>query len=322
MRGKFHRTFVILAVLFQQICPARADTYILRQPIQQTTELTRKWALTSLGVDLTISAAKAGTIYYLTGSTQAAGTVAINDAIFEIPMMAASPRAQLNAWAAWKRREHVKKIANIPGVEKIRVITAGRVENHSYLTATLHSQSVVFIETQGALPSELGTLEDWRKLDDLESSRLHLQLKIADQPAGSPIEVSLSDLFGKKALAPEGREEWLNEIANWKQDFSAWQKLNLIKPIDNALSIETDLLVKDEKLKIGELTSGKGVQKTLRNSAPQKLIDWVRSSILNSKGHGTMKLTQKTITVRKKGESKPNCKEIVKQILGNLYFRE
>lgn len=321
---RFYLRFTAILALLIGFQSAYAETYILSRPIEQATRLKLSWVAASSAYNLgVLDIPKVVVAYHTTGSVKAAAAVGALSLLYEAGFGApVAPRGHLKLFAEWKRRKNIQQIANIPGVNQIRLISAGKLENHSYLTATLHTKSIAFIETDGPLSPDRPDFKDWQKVDDLDSSKLVLRLKKNGEETATPIEIPFKELFESKEIDPEHRAQWIAEVTKWDKSRPLKERLLSSSASGDQIAIETSIVMNGEETKIGDLASGKTIHKVLKNTLTDKVLNWAKKLGNTGASKSPAKIGSKNITVVEKEDFEPSCKNIINTALGNLFLRK
>jgi hypothetical protein len=204
----------LIAVLFSlQVWAGEARLYMLTTPIEQTTELTRGIKAAALAFDVLVVTTKATIAYHVAGRYPA-GMVVLNGMLTEVGTFTAETRGLMAAQSLHNRKKELQEIANGDGVEQIRVFTVGDFNNRGITSATLHSTSIVFAETNGEMPADHRGSE-WVPVENPDHAKIRLTLRINGQEKGEPIDIPLEDLFnGTPAVdRPSERRKSRTQIA-------------------------------------------------------------------------------------------------------------
>ena len=300
---------------------SKTHIYMLAEPIEQSTKLTKAWALATFGVDTLYEGGKAFIIYSLSGNPHVAGVAAIHGAIAEVPVYAANTRAQLQLRAWWQRKKDLQKIANIPGVKDIQVFTASSVENMGIAKATLHSNSMVFVETDGSIPAAVGNKE-WIPIENLDNAKIQLNLQIDKEAIGSKIEIPLKDFFQGTKLDAEAKQEWIEKLEKWKKTLSFTDRHISKKSFNKLVAISGTLFVDGKEIEIkGNFAAGSAVNKVLGTTLLQKVTSMVRKFFALDSVSGKMLTTNKSLVIEP-DEAKTGCVAFFQKFAGKVYVRE
>jgi hypothetical protein len=254
---------------------AAPQVYMLSTPIEQTTELPKALAGAWLVSDFGFAVFDAYIGYHLTGIPYTMLLTALNSLNLEVLTLYPKQRGLLMLLAEWKRRKDMQEIANVDGVRRIRVFSAGRAERKDPISATLRSKSIVFIETDKTPPGDFIS-NGWIPVHDLAETKIDLRLRINDEPVGSPIEIPLRSLFSGEPMDPTARAEWISKIDEWNHGFSFLERNVTQKMTAQRKSVEASLEIHGIEHPLGELGSGIAVDRLLAINPTARLIAWVK----------------------------------------------
>jgi hypothetical protein len=322
IRG-WRKLLLILSLVMPLLQAYATEVYLLSKPITRVDKVTNQWLMGNFAIDMAFRASSIGMAYYTTGSKTVAAGVAIDGLLSQIPATALNPRFRLQVWSGIKTRKNIKEIADLPGVTNIRLLTSGQMDNHDYFHATLYSRSMVFVETDGAPPPKIEASE-WIHLKDLANAKLNLNLTIGNEPIGSPVEISIDQLFKGTTIDSELRNEWVDKIKTWEEQFSFLQRFNPFTSFNEAMSINAKLQINGQTFDIGEIANGKSVHKMLGNSMVQRLSRTVREVVLSTPIEPQAKVKVKSADVIEEIASRDEnpCSIAIKRALGTLYIRK
>jgi hypothetical protein len=291
---------------------------MLTKPIEQSTKLTRKAIGLYYAGNLTWELIKNAGIYIKTGSPHAvAGAIAWS--VTAEPGLYALFFSHLNARAAWARRKKMQEFAHLPSVNEMKVITAGHFESESGLVGTLHTNSIVFVKTDRALPEEITNDGKWVLLKKLDSTQVVLSLKVGDTPLAHPVRMSIQELFDDKKMDPALRASWNANIDHWRKQFPLLSQINPYSALNKPLSIDASIVSADHEIDLGHLATGDSVRKILKSTPKDKALEWFHTSVLKEdplEAH----FSPATIEVRK--NQRTSCFDMIRKLLGTLYIRE
>jgi hypothetical protein len=188
----------------------------------------------------------------------------------------------------FKENSELNKMREIPGAQKIHVLTGSNLEMQAgFIASKQNSRGTVFLETEEPLEDLLKDPQwraaNWQErwgsavpISDFEKTKIQLQLKVNGQLQGTIWEPSLADLFGKKKLPPVLLQEWAEAAGKPVKNLPLWKKI--IQHGGHVdLEIEGKMIMENgESHSLGAMMTGKTVKKFLGKTIVQKILAKLR----------------------------------------------
>jgi len=294
--------------LFFLLPAARAEVFMLSQPIQQTVNAPKTAVATAVSFDLLWTSASTYTFYQFTGEPFSSAVYFAGGLLEGIPTGNAYVQSLNQAIATWKNRGTMKQIARLKGVKEIRILNTGHSEQTGLYSSRLHSSSFVFIETEGdEIPPSIGGKE-WISLKELDDTAIKFRLQLPNgETHPTPLEIGLRDLFagsqGDQEVLAAGREG----VRKWERSLYFLVGFVRHKGL-NDLKVISELSIHGESFPLGEFAHGKGVKKMVGLGKLQRLKAWITQQSL--KGRETWKTSN--VDILKKG----GCRTWYSRLLG------
>jgi hypothetical protein len=182
--------------------------YMLSHPIEQTTHLDKRLAYGIFGFDVIWSAGKGFTYYHLSHSPAAFSVIAWDLSVSQLPIYEVKARAALETLAWWHRRRDLVDIAQVKGVNDIRIVTVARPAKDSKIfEKSLDSTSTVFVETTKPLEEKDHKGNEWVEIHPDDNAKWKFRLMI-DGEAVRELELPLQDIFDGAQLDQDLRKDW------------------------------------------------------------------------------------------------------------------
>ena len=140
--------------------PARAPAnaprvHLLSKPLHETVELGPVARVLHYILETGFQFAKAAIAWHATGSPAAGLGILAIDLIKMPPMITAQSLADLSVRYWWRKLATLKRLADTPGVTRIRVLTTGEAEFSGILARRKDNTGLVFVDSIGSLPATL-----------------------------------------------------------------------------------------------------------------------------------------------------------------------
>ena len=193
--------------------PARAPetgprVHLLSKPLHETVELGPVARLLHYVLETGFQLVKAAIAWHATGSPAAGlGMLAI-DLIKMPPMITAQSLADLSLRYWWRKLSTLKRLADTPGVTRIRVLTTGEAEFTGILARRKENTGLVFMDSSGALPPSIPDFGVPIAVADLGGRQVRLVLiheGIAGEVAWTP---TLAELLSGTPIPADIAAAW------------------------------------------------------------------------------------------------------------------
>lgn len=182
--------------------------HLLSKPLYETVELGPVARALHYILESAMQITKAGIAWQATGSPAAGLAVLAFELIKMPPMITAQSLADLGL-RYWRRKlSTLRRLADTPGVTRIRVLTTGEVEFSGILAWRRENTGLVFMDARGPLP---GTIPDFGApipVADLAGRRVRLVLThdgVTDRIDWTP---TLAELLSGAPIAPGVAAAW------------------------------------------------------------------------------------------------------------------
>jgi hypothetical protein len=257
--------------------------YMLSKPIEQSTILDKRLAYGIFGFDVIWSMGKGFLYTHLSHNRAAMSVIAWDLAVSQVPIYEVKSRLALETIAQWHRRKDLRDIAQVQGVNDIRIVTVAQPSKESkFFEKSLDSTSTVFVETSKPLQEQFKG-QDWVELHPDDDPKWRFRLKIGGETIGQ-YDVPLEDVFNGTRLEKDLREQW-NEAINGGKLSLPQHFVNAVKqhipfkehipfmnpPIDSTIENVLVLNGKEVEKTRGLFAEGSAVDKLLGNAFMQRL---------------------------------------------------
>lgn len=246
--------------------------YLLAKPAVRTMERGPLWTAVPVLLDLSYASAVTVGTYHMTGSPLATAGMAIYQFGTGGTVITGLIRQGTKEWFELTRTSELREIAReVPGARNIRVLSTTNREGTGFLSSRLQSLSLYFVEVEGDHVPESFRGSPWLPVDDLEGTKLRLELRYKDAPNHLPAaELSLKQLFEGTPLDVEVERVWREAIRGWHQDVSLWDRFLTHKSTES-LKIRGFLVRGEEALEMGDMAVGKSVLKQIGATWDERL---------------------------------------------------
>lgn len=247
--------------VFAQEVPRRR-VYLLAEPRLQSMERGRVWTAVPMSMDFLYS----GTATFLTYQTTGEPIATAAMALYQFGMGATSATASVNwasgHWFEYRRQAELKEFAAMPGVKTIRALSSTSSESTGFMKSRFQSSTLYFIEVEGDQVPEKFKGVPWVPVDDLEGTKLRLELKLPGKTGLPQAELSLRQLFDGAPIDPTTEAAWKSAIGDWRKELGYLDRFVTNKSA-KAMKIEANLVRGEQVLPLGEWAAGKGAMKQL-----------------------------------------------------------
>lgn len=156
--------------------PSAPRVHLLSKPLHETVELGRVARVLHYVLETSLQFVKAGIAWHATGSPAAGLAVLAFELLKTPPMITAQSLADLGVRYWWRKLAVLRRIADTPGVTRVRVLTTGEATFSGILGRRQENTGLVFVDAKGALPAEMGGFGAPIPVADLADRRVRLVL--------------------------------------------------------------------------------------------------------------------------------------------------
>jgi len=224
--------------------------HLLSKPLHETVELGPLARFLHYALELSFQVVQAGIVWQATGSPAAGAAVLAVNLIKTAPTISAQSLADMGL-RYWRRKLAVlKRLADIPGVTRIRVLTTGETKFSGLLARRQENNGLVFLDASGPLPDEISKFGSPFPIADLEGRRVRLVLKHNGAEGEIEWTPALGELLSGKTLPPDVAAAWRVQIDAGKKgetplrrvfDFRREKELRVEAYLSDGLGGETPL---------------------------------------------------------------------------------
>lgn len=225
--------------------PAKGPgVHLLSKPLHATVELGKMARVVYYALEAVSSIVKAALTWHATGSPAAAAAMLAFDALKAPGWLASESLADLNLRYWWRKLSTLKRLADVPGVTRIRVLTTGQAEFSGMLARRKDNTGLVFVDADGALPAEVpGFGAPIAVSSLLDGGRATLTLIRDGKASATAWTPTLAELLSGKPIPAD-------VAASWRADLDAGKTGKLRRLFD---------FKKDKDLRVeASLSDGKG----------------------------------------------------------------
>lgn len=208
-----------------------ARVHLLSKPLHETVELGPVARALHYILETAIQFVKAGIAWQATGSPAAGLAVLAFDLIKLPPMITAQSLADLGL-RYWRRKlSTLRRLADTPGVTRIRVLTTGEAEFSGILARRQENTGLVFMDASGPLPEAIPGFGAPIPVADLAGRRVRLVLSrdgaaetvqwtpaLADLLAGAPIPADVAAAWRARLDADKKGKSPLRRLFDFKKE--------------------------------------------------------------------------------------------------------
>ncbi len=219
--------------------------HLLSNPLHATVELGLLARVLHYAVEIGLQLAKAALAWHATGSPAAALGVLAFEAIKVPPMITAQSLADLGLRWWWKRLAAVRRLADTPGVTRVRVLTTGEVEFAGILARRKENVGLVFVDAKDSLPADIPGFGAPLGVRNLDERRVRLTLIHEGDADSNEWTPTLNELLSGAPIPPGIAEAWRARLDADKKDKTPLRRLFDFKK-EKELRIEARLGAADE----------------------------------------------------------------------------
>lgn len=254
--------------------PSAPRTYLLSKPLRETVKL-GPLALTVHALwGVAWELGKASLAWKATGSLAAAATVFAVEIPFSPVMVTVRSLGHL-ALQYWRRKLAVlKELAAVPGVRRVRVLTAGEVRFLGPLATRKDNTGFLFVDADGPLPESIGRFGAPIALGDLRAERVRLTLEMDGLSAAKTWTPSLQELLDGAPLPADVAAAWRDAQRAETEQKAAWKRLPGVG-VPAGARIEATLLAGGTERPLGAVVEGPAVKKLTGAGRIDRLRAWL-----------------------------------------------
>lgn len=219
---------------------ARPGVHLLSKPLHATVELGSTARFVYYALEAVTAIVKAALTWHATGSPAAAAAMLAFDALKAPGWLTAESLADLNLRYWWRKLSTLKRLADTPGVTRIRVLTTGQAEFKGLLARRKDNTGLVFVDADGALPADIPGFGAPIAVTDLDGRRARLTLIRDGAASATAWTPTLAELLSGKPIPADVAAVWRSELEAGKKGRSPLRRLFDFKK-DKSLRVEAHL---------------------------------------------------------------------------------
>jgi hypothetical protein len=182
--------------------------HLLSKPLHATVELGPVARFVYYALEVGFAIVKAGVTWHATGSPAAVAAMLAFDVLKAPGALTAESLADLNLRYWWRKLATLKRLADTPGVTRIRVLTTGQAEFSGMLARRKENAGLVFMDSTGPLPGSIAEFGVPIPVGDLAGRSVRLVMKydgVEDATVWTP---ALDDLLSGAPIPAEVAAAW------------------------------------------------------------------------------------------------------------------
>lgn len=182
--------------------------HLLSKPLHATVELGPVARFVYYALEAVFALVKAGVTWHATGSPAAAVAMLVFDAVKAPGSLTAESLADLNLRYWWRKLSTLKRLADTPGVTRIRVLTTGQARFSGMLARSKENTGLVFMDSTGPLPGTVAEFGAPIPVSDLAGRSVRLVMKydgVEDAAVWTP---ALDELLSGKPVPADIAAAW------------------------------------------------------------------------------------------------------------------
>lgn len=205
--------------------------HLLSKPLHETVELGRAARVLHYVLETALQFVKAAVAWQATGSPAAGLAVLAIDLIKMPPMITAQSLADLGLRYWWRKLSTLRRLADTPGVTRVRVLTTGEAQFSGILAVRQENTGLVFMDAKGPLPAEIEGFGSPIAVADLADRRVRLVLAhdgvsellfwtptLAELLSGTPMPASVAAAWRARLDADKKDKTPLQRIFDFKKE--------------------------------------------------------------------------------------------------------
>lgn len=223
------------------LAPAGRGLYLLSKPLRETVQLGPVARVAHVGASIGWEIFKAWVGWHATGHVMGAVAVLVVELPFSPALMSGRTLLDLGL-RYWRRQLAVlKELARVPGVERIRVLTAGHVEFSGPIARRKENTGLIFVDATQAPPD--GRFGAAIPIADASRQQVRLTFTANGETAAAVWTPTLADLLDRRPLPPVIAAAWRSALKDVSRARAPARRL-LETALGGSLRIEA-LLVGD-----------------------------------------------------------------------------
>jgi hypothetical protein len=200
-------------------------TYLLSKPLHETVELGPVARVLHYVLETGFQFAKAALAWRATGSPAAGLGMLAVDLIKMPPMITAQSLTDLGLRYWWRKLKTLRRLADTPGVTRIRVLTTGEAEFSGILARRKENNGLVFMDARGALPETIDGFGSPIPVADLAERRVRLTMTHNGTSSIVAWTPTLAELLEGRSLPPDVAAAWRARLESDKKGRSPLQRV-------------------------------------------------------------------------------------------------
>lgn len=200
-------------------------TFLLSKPLSQTARLGPVARTLHYVLESAMQFLKAGLVWQATGSPGAAAGVLVFELFKMPPVITAQSLADLGLRYWWAKLATLRRIADAPGVTRVRVLTTGETEFSGILAVRKHNTGLIFVDSDVPLPSELAGHGSPLPVADLARRRARVVLEHDGVPDKTVWTPTLGELLAGAKVPRSVARGWRTRLDADKKGQSALRRL-------------------------------------------------------------------------------------------------
>ncbi len=208
-----------------------ARVHLMSKPLHETVELGPVARALHYILETATQFVKAGIAWQVTGSPAAGMALLTIDLLKVPPMITAQSLADLGLRYWWRKLTTLKRLADTPGVTRIRVLTTGEAEFSGILARRQENTGLVFMDASSPLPETIAGFGAPILVADLAERRVRLVLihdgvaggagwtpTLAELLSGTPIPAELAAAWRARLDADKKGKTPLQRVFDFKKE--------------------------------------------------------------------------------------------------------
>lgn len=182
--------------------------HLLSKPLHATVELGPAARFVYYALEAVFALVKAAVTWHATGSPAAVAAMLAFDAIKAPGSLTAESLADLGLRYWWRKLSTLKRLADTPGVTRIRVLTTGQARFSGMLARSKENTGLVFMDSTGPLPAAIAEFGAPIPVSDLAGRKVRLAMKydgVEDAAVWTP---ALDELLSGAPIAADVAAAW------------------------------------------------------------------------------------------------------------------
>jgi hypothetical protein len=182
--------------------------HLLSKPLHATVELGPAARFVYYALEAVFAIVKAALTWHATGSPAAVAAMLVFDVLKAPGSLTAESLADLNLRYWWRKLSTLKRLADTPGVTRIRVLTTGQARFSGMLARSKENTGLVFMDSTGPLPGTIAEFGAPIPVGDLAGRSARLVMKydgVEDATVWTP---ALDDLLSGTPIPAEVAAAW------------------------------------------------------------------------------------------------------------------